>query len=57
MQETHAPAVAIVDDAGRLVGLMTHENLGEMMMVRAARPEGFRFGRLRKQARGTGVGR
>jgi CBS domain-containing protein len=57
MQEAGAPAVAIVDDAGRLVGLMTHENLGEMMMVRAARPEGFRFGRLRRQARGASGGR
>jgi Zn-dependent protease len=51
MQEAQAPAVAIIDDAGRLVGLITHENLGEMMMVRAARPEGFRFGRLRRETR------
>jgi Zn-dependent protease/CBS domain-containing protein len=52
MQDANAPAIAVADDSGRLVGLMTHENLGEMMMVRAARPEGFRFGRLR-QARGN----
>ena len=51
MQEAGVPAVAIVDDSGRLVGLMTPENLGEMMMVRAARPEGFRFGRLRRTVR------
>jgi Zn-dependent protease/CBS domain-containing protein len=57
MQDVSAPAVAVVNDAGRLVGLMTHENLGEMMMVRSARPEGFRFGRLRREARGTGAGR
>lgn len=57
MMEAGAPAVAILDDAGRLVGLMTHENLGEMMMVRAARPQGFRFGRLRREARGMGAGR
>jgi CBS domain-containing protein len=49
MQESGASAIAVVDDAGKLVGLMTHENLGEMLMVRSARPEGFRFGRLRRQ--------
>jgi hypothetical protein len=29
--------VGVTDAAGRLVGLLTTENLGEMMMVRAAR--------------------
>ncbi|WP_159587105.1 site-2 protease family protein [Chelativorans xinjiangense] len=48
MQEKNAPAVAVVDSDGRLVGLLTHETIGEMMMVRAAMPEGFRFGRLRR---------
>lgn len=48
MMEAGAPAIAVLDDAGRLVGLMTHENLGEMLMVRSAQPEGFRFGRLRR---------
>jgi predicted transcriptional regulator len=48
MQDAAAPALAVANDAGKLVGLMTHENLGEMMMVRSARPEGFRFGRLRQ---------
>jgi Zn-dependent protease/CBS domain-containing protein len=57
MQDAGVPAVAIVDDSGRLVGLMTHENLGEMMMVRAARPEGFRFGRLRRDFREAGAKR
>jgi Zn-dependent protease/CBS domain-containing protein len=57
MQEASAPAIAVVDDAGKLVGLMTHENLGEMLMVRSARPEGFRFGRLRRQPGTAGTGR
>jgi Zn-dependent protease/CBS domain-containing protein len=48
MMEAGAPAIAVLDDAGRLVGLMTHENLGEMLMVRSAQPGGFRFGRLRR---------
>ncbi|WP_376093105.1 site-2 protease family protein [Roseomonas sp. CCTCC AB2023176] len=32
------PAVGIEDGEGRLVGLITPENLGELMMVNAARP-------------------
>ncbi|MDN2566989.1 site-2 protease family protein [Aquibium sp. A9E412] len=49
MQEKAAEAVAVVDSADRLVGLVTHETIGEMMMVRAAMPEGFRFDRLRRR--------
>lgn len=47
MQKASVPAIAVVDSADRLVGLMTHETIGEMMMVRAA-TERFRFGRLRR---------
>jgi len=45
MQEANAPAVAVVDSMDRLIGLMTHETIGEMMMVRAATSDRFRFGR------------
>jgi Zn-dependent protease/CBS domain-containing protein len=48
MQQKNVPAIAVTDGASRLVGLMTYETIGEMMMVRAAVPEGFRFGRLRR---------
>ncbi|MDX0620815.1 CBS domain-containing protein [Sinorhizobium medicae] len=48
MQESHSPAVAVVDGSNRLVGLMTHETIGEMMMVRAAVAGRFRFGHLRQ---------
>lgn len=44
MSEAGAPAVAVTGDDGRLVGLVTPENVGEMLMVEAARP-GFSFGR------------
>ncbi len=43
LQEKSAPAVGVVDPGGRLVGLVTSETLGEMLMVRDARP-GFRVG-------------
>ncbi|MFG1479855.1 site-2 protease family protein [Xanthobacter sp. V4C-4] len=34
-----APAVGVLDGEGRLVGLLTPENVGELMMLHAARPE------------------
>ncbi|UEM21229.1 site-2 protease family protein [Skermanella mucosa] len=40
MQENRLPAVGINDGAGRLVGLITPENVGEMMMIESARPKG-----------------
>lgn len=38
MQECACPAVPVVDATGRFVGLITPENVGEMMMVRALQP-------------------
>jgi Zn-dependent protease/CBS domain-containing protein len=46
LNQSKAPALCIVDDAGRLVGLLTPENVGEMMLVRSVRPD-FRFRRRR----------
>lgn len=43
LTEKQAPAVGALDASGRLIGLLTAENVGEMMMLRAAQPEG-RFG-------------
>ncbi|MHA7884244.1 site-2 protease family protein [Nitratireductor rhodophyticola] len=51
MQEAQAPAVAVLDSHDRLVGLITHETIGEMIMVRAAMPEGFRFKRRTGRSR------
>jgi stage IV sporulation protein FB len=44
LQEKSAPAVAVVDREGRLVGLVTSETIGEMMMLREALPPGATWG-------------
>jgi Zn-dependent protease len=44
LQEKSVPAVGVVDAAGRLVGLVTTETVGEMLMVRDALPTGARLG-------------
>ena len=43
LQEKSVPAVGVVDAGDRLVGLITSETIGEMLMVREAMPR-FRFG-------------
>jgi Zn-dependent protease/CBS domain-containing protein len=44
LQEKSAPAVGVIDASERLVGLVTSETVGEMMMLHQAMPAGFRFG-------------
>jgi stage IV sporulation protein FB len=44
LQEKSVPAVGVVDFAGRLIGLVTAETVGEMLMVRKALPEGAKLG-------------
>ncbi len=39
MNRTRAPAISVVDEAGVVVGLLTMQNIAEMMMVRAAQPD------------------
>jgi Zn-dependent protease/CBS domain-containing protein len=44
LQEKSVPAVGVVDMSGRLVGLVTSETIGEMLMLHQAIPTGVRFG-------------
>ena len=42
LTEKKLPVVGVTDAEGRLVGLLTIENLGEMMMVHTALPKTHR---------------
>jgi len=53
LQEQGAPAVAVVDGAGKLVGLITSETLGEMMLIGSAAPD-FRIGSRGRSATAVG---
>jgi stage IV sporulation protein FB len=44
LQASGAPAVGVVDAGGRLLGLVTQETVGELLMVHAAMPPGGRGG-------------
>jgi stage IV sporulation protein FB len=44
LHEKQAPAVGVVDANGALVGLITSETIGEMLMVRQALPAGSHIG-------------
>ncbi len=44
LEEKSAPAVGVVDESGRLVGLVTSETIGEMLMLHRTLPAGVRFG-------------
>jgi len=50
LQEKRVPGIGVVDAAGKLVGLITSETIGEMLMVREALPQGVRVGPWSKPA-------
>jgi stage IV sporulation protein FB len=52
LQEKSAPAVAVVDHTGRLVGLVTSETIGEMLMLHQAMPKGVSWGPWSRAAGG-----
>jgi Zn-dependent protease/CBS domain-containing protein len=53
LQEKSAPAVGVLDASGRLIGLITSETIGEMLMVQEALPSGVRFGPWRRREAGA----
>src|SRR4051812_27809350 len=52
LNTTKAPALFILDESGRMVGLLTPENVGEMMLVRSVKPD-WHFRRSRTAAPST----
>jgi CBS domain-containing protein len=44
LREPHARTLAVTDPQGTLVGLLTRQNLGELMMIKLMRPD-WRFRR------------
>jgi Zn-dependent protease/CBS domain-containing protein len=51
LQERSVPAVGVVDATGRLVGLVTSETVGEMLMLHQAMPTGVRIGPWQSSSR------
>ena len=50
LQEKGAPAVGVIDSAGRLVGFVSSETLGEMLIIAGAMPPGYRLGGSHRRA-------
>jgi CBS domain-containing protein len=44
LQEKRAPAVGVVDASGKLIGLVTSETVGQMLMLHKSMPRGVKLG-------------
>ncbi len=55
LQEKQAPAVGVVDASDRLVGLVTAETVGEMLMLHQAMPPGVELGPWSRLGRPAGA--
>jgi len=53
LQEKSAPAVGVVDASQKLIGLVTAETIGEMLMLHRMLPAGARFGPWSRPAGGV----
>jgi stage IV sporulation protein FB len=53
LQEKAAPAVGVIDAAGKLVGLVTAETIGQMLMHHHAPPTGPKIGPWQSSGRGA----
>jgi stage IV sporulation protein FB len=53
LQETSAPAVGVIDGHGKLLGLITSQTIGEMLLVQNARPHGLSPGAFGRRPAGA----
>ena len=56
LNSSRAPALFVLNEGGQLVGLVTSENIGELMMIRSVRPDWpIGGGRIRGAAAGRDI--
>ena len=53
LQEKSVPAVGVVDASDRLIGLVTSETIGKMLMLHEAMPSGAKIGPWQSSGRGA----
>ena len=55
MNRLNAPAISVVGEDGEIVGLLTMQNVAEMLMIRSIKPE-WRFTRARARPSSRVIG-
>jgi stage IV sporulation protein FB len=53
LQEKSVPAVGVIDASDRLIGLVTSETIGKMLMLHEAMPNGAKIGPWQSSGRGA----